>query len=74
MRNKRPRQHDEAHLQFIRGLPCLVCEDNTATEACHIRFSDCRAAKVNPGVGQKAARLLDSAALREMPPGAARRE
>ena len=50
---KRPRQHDEAHLQFLRGLPCLVCEDNTSTEAAHIRMSDARAAKKNPGVGQK---------------------
>lgn len=53
MNYKRPRKHDEAHLEFIRGLPCLVCQDNTSTEACHIRFSDSRAAKVNPGVGQK---------------------
>lgn len=53
MNHKRPRQHDEAHLQFLRGLPCLACEDNTSTEAAHIRFSDARAAKNNPGVGQK---------------------
>lgn len=53
MRQRRPRERDEAHLQFIRSLPCLCCLDNTATEAAHIRFSDRRAAKVNPGVGQK---------------------
>lgn len=54
MNHKRSRKHDEAHLAFIRQLPCLVCEDPTSTEAAHIRFSDARAAKVNPGVGQKA--------------------
>jgi hypothetical protein len=53
MRMRKPRQQDEHHLQFIRTLSCIVCLDNTATEACHIRFSDQRAAKVNPGVGQK---------------------
>ena len=53
MKQRDPRQHDEKHLQFIRGLPCLVCADNTTTEAAHLRFSDQRAAKVNPGVGQK---------------------
>ena len=50
---RQPRQKSEMHLAFIRQLPCLVCLDNTGTEAAHIRFSDPRAAKVNPGVGQK---------------------
>jgi Protein of unknown function (DUF968). len=50
---KHPRVHNEKHLQFIRQLPCVVCEDNTSTEAAHIRFSDARAAKINPGVGAK---------------------
>lgn len=53
MKFRDPRKHDEKHLSFLRSLPCLVCLDNTATEACHIRYSDSRAAKVNPGVGQK---------------------
>lgn len=53
MRQKKPREHDGSHLEFLRGLPCLVCLDNTATEAAHIRYSDRRAAKVNAGVGQK---------------------
>lgn len=53
MKFRDPRKHDEKHLEFIRTLSCLVCLDNTATESCHIRFSDSRAAKVNPGVGQK---------------------
>lgn len=41
------------HLAFIRTLPCLACLDDTSAEAAHLRFSDVRAAKVNPGVGQK---------------------
>jgi len=53
MRQRDPRKHDDRHLAFIRQLPCLVCMDNTSTEAAHIRFSDERAAKINPGVGQK---------------------
>lgn len=53
MRQRSPRRHDEKHLAFVRQLPCLVCLDNTATEAAHVRFSDTRAAKQNPGVGQK---------------------
>lgn len=53
MRFRQPRIEDGKHLAFIRQCPCLVCLDNTATEACHIRFTDRRAAKDNPGVGQK---------------------
>lgn len=53
MRQRSPRQHDPDHLAFIRTLMCLVCLDDTSVEAAHIRFSDIRAAKVNPGVGQK---------------------
>lgn len=30
-----------------------MCLDNTATEAAHIRYGDRRAAKFNPGIGQK---------------------
>ena len=50
---KQPRVHDEKHLAFIRQLPCLICNDNTATEAAHIRYSDARIGKVNAGVGAK---------------------
>lgn len=53
MKFRDPRKHDEKHLAFIRQLPCLVCGNNIETQAAHIRFSDIRAAKVNPGVGQK---------------------
>lgn len=50
---KSGRRHDNDHLAFIRFLPCLACGDNTATEAAHVRMSDARIGKVNPGVGQK---------------------
>lgn len=53
MRQRQPRQHDDRHLDFIRGLPCTVCLDNTSTEAAHIRMGDRRAAKEKPGIGEK---------------------
>lgn len=37
------------HLDFIRGLPCLICHDNISTEAAHVRMTDSRVGKVNPG-------------------------
>jgi hypothetical protein len=54
MNQRRPRQHDKAHLQFIRSLPCLVCMNNIETQAAHIRFSLAGVYKVNAGVGAKA--------------------
>ncbi len=53
MRQRMPREKLDRHLNFIRGLPCLVCGNNIQTEACHVRMSDARIAKVNAGVGQK---------------------
>ena len=53
MRQRNPRQRDEAHLKFIRGLPCLVCRDNTSTEAAHLRRADMRAAKPFTGLSIK---------------------
>lgn len=50
---RRPRVHDEKHCEFIRKLPCIVCQDNISTQCAHIRMSDARIAKVNPGVGAK---------------------
>lgn len=41
------------HLAFIRGLPCLVCQNNIETEACHIRMADPRIGKPNSGLGKK---------------------
>lgn len=50
---KRPRQHNEKHLDFIRGLPCVVCGDNTSTEAAHIRFARRGVGKRAVGAGEK---------------------
>ena len=47
------RAKHEAHLRYIRSLPCCICGDNTATEAAHVRMTDRRVGKINPGMGQK---------------------
>jgi hypothetical protein len=44
---------DETHLDFIRGLPCVICHDNTTTEAAHVRMPMLRAAKKITGIGIK---------------------
>lgn len=49
---KHTRQRDEAHLDFIRGLRCCICQ-HPGVDACHIRFSDASVAKFNAGVGAK---------------------
>lgn len=41
------------HLAFIRTLPCIVCFDNTSTEACHVRMADARIGKPITGMGIK---------------------
>jgi hypothetical protein len=47
------RKHNNAHLDFIRSLPCICCGDNTATEAAHIRSADASLAKSATGIGIK---------------------
>jgi hypothetical protein len=49
-----PRRQIDSHLIYLRSLNCLICGDNTSTEAAHLRFSDARIAKNNAGVGAKA--------------------
>lgn len=53
MRQRRPRKHDEAHLDFVRGLPCVICHNDIETEAAHIRTGDPRAAKRATGMGER---------------------
>ena len=48
-----PRQKIEAHLAYLRELPCLCCGNPIETQAAHIRFEDVRIAKHNAGMGQK---------------------
>lgn len=50
---RQPRVKDEAHLAFVRTLPCIVCGDNTSTEAAHIRGGDPRILKRQAGMGEK---------------------
>lgn len=50
---KRPRQHSEKHLKFIRSLPCIVCGDDTTTEAAHIRLACEEIGKRYVGKGEK---------------------
>src|SRR5262245_43024431 len=50
---KRPRQKSETHLDFVRSLPCVICGDNTSTEAAHIRMGDASIAKRPTGMGEK---------------------
>lgn len=47
-----PGQKDREHLDLIRQCRCLACGTRPA-EAAHIRFSDARAGKANPGFGAK---------------------
>lgn len=51
--NRQPRKHDAGHLQFIRGLPCVICGDDTTTEAAHVRMVDRTVAKPMTGIGIK---------------------
>lgn len=37
------------HLERVRQLPCAVCLNPIETEAAHVRFSDARIGKTNPG-------------------------
>jgi len=37
---KRPRERNNAHLDFIRSLPCCCCGNNIETEAAHIRTGE----------------------------------
>jgi hypothetical protein len=48
-----PRDKDEAHLKFIRTLPCCVCGDDTTTEAAHVRMADRSIAKPMSGMQTK---------------------
>jgi hypothetical protein len=50
---KRPRQKNDKHLDFIRGLPCVVCGNNIETQAAHIRVGSRKAAKRPTGMQEK---------------------
>lgn len=50
---KRPRIKSEAHLDFIRSLPCVCCGNDIQTEAAHIRSGDPYYGKRNTGMSEK---------------------
>lgn len=50
---RRPREKDDAHLRFIRQLPCVVCGDHTSVEAAHIRFNNPLLGKRGVGLGER---------------------
>lgn len=53
MRQRQPRRHNAKHLDFIRSLPCLVCQNPIQTEAAHIRYGFTRAGKRPTGGAEK---------------------
>lgn len=50
---KGPRIYLPDFLSWLRTLPCVICHNNIESQAAHIRYSDARIGKLNPGVGQK---------------------
>ena len=53
MRQRHPRLHSEVHLDFIRGLRCVICGDNTSVEAAHLRAGNRYYGKLSTGMGEK---------------------
>jgi hypothetical protein len=53
MKFRDPRKHDKGHLDFIRGLPCAICGDDTTVEAAHVRMMDPSIGKPMTGIGTK---------------------
>lgn len=50
---RRVREHNEAHLAFIRRLPCLACGCSSMIQAAHVRFGDPRLGKRRTGMQEK---------------------
>lgn len=55
LRQRRPREHDERHLRFIRSLPCavLACLRDPPSHAAHLRAGALIWNKRPTGVGEK---------------------
>lgn len=53
LRQRKPRDHNEAHLDFVRSLPCCVCGDDISTEAAHLRTANLEYGKRHSGLQQK---------------------
>lgn len=52
LRQRKPRQHDAAHLAYVRLQPCCVCRKPGPSEAAHIRMN-CAAIGKETGAGEK---------------------
>jgi hypothetical protein len=53
VKQKEPRVRDPGFLAFLRSKPCCYCGRPPKSEAAHIRYSDARYGKINPGMQQK---------------------
>lgn len=53
LRQRQPRERDNKRLEFIRGLPCCICGDDTSTEAAHIRTGSPEHDKPITGMAEK---------------------
>lgn len=51
LRQREPRIRDNAYLQDVRSLSCIICLSNVCVDAAHIRYS--APGKLNAGVGAK---------------------
>ena len=52
IRQKEPRVRNEAHLRFIRSLPCCIC-GGIDTEAAHLRVGSINHGKRETGGGER---------------------
>lgn len=53
MRQRRPRIKDNARLQKIRELSCVVCGTTSTIEAAHVSYAEPLAGKRGRGLGEK---------------------
>ena len=53
MRQRSPRLLDDAHLRFIRELPCVSCGNDIQTEAAHLRTGSREYGKRHTGMGEQ---------------------
>lgn len=53
LRQKEPRQHDPAHLAFVRSQPCSVCGSTRMIEAAHVRYACLPIGKETTGMQEK---------------------
>lgn len=53
MRFRQPREKDERHLEFVRSLCCVSCDDPTSVEAAHLRAGNLKYGKRHTGMQEK---------------------